>query len=132
MTSPVSLSTLRALGQVEILARRVQRKHRAERGHWDNFIIRINRQAGSQPSSEEGRDISDIEWPCFAGASKKRRDQRQMIMDRSHEIWVYFQPGDRIEVGLKGRSWVLPEDNYEVSVRVWDLWKPSPEMLALA
>ncbi|KAG8721329.1 hypothetical protein FRC09_008049 [Ceratobasidium sp. 395] len=133
MTIPMSLSALQTLGRVEILAKRVKGGYWVERGHWSNFVIKINRQAGSKSSPEEDHDSPNIKWSCFEGSSKKRSDQRQMIMDRSHEIWSYVQPGDRLEVGLKGRSWYyLPEDSYEVSVRVWDLWKPSPEMLALA
>ncbi|KAG8721328.1 hypothetical protein FRC09_008048 [Ceratobasidium sp. 395] len=130
VTCQISASALQRLGKVEIVAKRA-RGRRGNPGHWDNFVIKINRQADSKSHPEADHSISDIEWPCFEGASKKKSDERRLIIDQSHEIWDYFQPGDRLEVGQKDYPWAHPEKLYEVSVRIWDLWEPSSKVLAL-
>ncbi|KAG9122751.1 hypothetical protein FRC07_000736 [Ceratobasidium sp. 392] len=131
LTSSISMQALQALGKVEVVAKRARDRRRASPGHWNNFVIKINRSVDSQSGSEE-HSVSDIEWSCFEEASKKKSDERRLVINQCHEIWSFFKPGDRLEVGLKDYPWVCPEKHYEVSVRVWDLWEPSPKVLALA
>ncbi|KAG8738277.1 hypothetical protein FRC10_007077 [Ceratobasidium sp. 414] len=133
VSGQISAQTLRTLGKVEIVATRSRGcRRRAPRGHWNNFSIKIRRQAGPNSNAEFGQDISEMTWPCFEAASKGRTDQRRAIIDQSHEIWDYFQPGDRIEVAQNDHIWNLPEHGYEVVIRVWDLWGPTSNVLALA
>ncbi|KAG9076045.1 hypothetical protein FRC06_009744 [Ceratobasidium sp. 370] len=132
MSGQISAQALRPLGKVEIVAKRARGcQRRASRGHWNNFFIKIHRQADSNSNPEFGKDISEMTWPCFEATSKGRTDQRRAIIDQSHEIWEYFQPGDRIEVVQNDYVWNIPEHGYEVVIRVWDLWEPSPNVLAL-
>ncbi|KAG8715148.1 hypothetical protein FRC08_010934 [Ceratobasidium sp. 394] len=133
MTSQVSAQALRALGKVEIVAKRSPgSRRRMPRGHWNNFFIKIHRQADSNSNPESGKDLSEMTWPCFEPTSKGKSDQRRAIIDQSHEIWDYFQPGDRIEVVHDDYIWNIPEQSYEVVIRAWDLWEPSSNVLALA
>ncbi|KAG9076490.1 hypothetical protein FS749_011739 [Ceratobasidium sp. UAMH 11750] len=134
MSRQISAQALRALGQVEIVAKRSRnpRPRVAERGHWDNFFIKIHRQADSSSNPEFGEDSSEMTWPCFETAPKGNSGQRRAIIDQSHEIWDYFQPGDRIEVVQNDYVWNIPEQGYEAVVRVRDLWEPSSNMLSFA
>ncbi|KAG9081673.1 hypothetical protein FS749_007475 [Ceratobasidium sp. UAMH 11750] len=133
LSSQISAQELRALGKMEIVAKRSPgSRRRMPRGHWNNFFIKIHRQADSNSNPESGKDLSEMTWPCFEVTSKGKGDQRRATIDQSHEIWDYFQPGDRIEVVHDDYIWNIPEQNYEVVIRVWDLWESSSNVLALA
>ncbi|KAG9119833.1 hypothetical protein FRC07_004940 [Ceratobasidium sp. 392] len=134
LTGPISMLQLQALGKVEIVAKRLRNSNlQASQGHWKNFVVKIYRQRDSKPDLEDEQIVSDMEWQCFEReALKEKSDQRHMVINQKHKLWDHFRPGDRLEIGLKDYPWVRPEDHYEVSVHVWDLWKPSSKVLALA
>ncbi|KAG8771521.1 hypothetical protein FRC12_003556, partial [Ceratobasidium sp. 428] len=57
---------------------------------------------------------------------------RRRVIDKSHKIWDYFQPGDQLEVAQRGDSWDCQTKGYEVTVCVRNQWEPTPAMLAWA
>ncbi|KAG8749243.1 hypothetical protein FRC12_013508 [Ceratobasidium sp. 428] len=137
-TGPLSLPDSRALGEIEMTVQ----SRKTLRGQWESFFVRIHRSA--TPSEEEIEPhISELVWPCFdsetpnleggAGTFSMPSIGRRRVIDKSHEIWDYFQPGDQIEVAQRGETFDYPQTKgFEVTVCVRNRWEPAPAMLALA
>ncbi|KAG8778526.1 hypothetical protein FRC12_024939 [Ceratobasidium sp. 428] len=140
-TGPLLLPDLRALGEVTIT---IQFR---KSSYWEreSFFIKIHRGVTSSEVIN-GPNSSEMVWPCFESenlevgghtgpgpAFRAVEFSQCRIIDKSHEIWDFFQPGDQLEVAQRGESGDLPQNKgFEVTVCVRNRWEPTPAMLALA
>ncbi|KAG8778525.1 hypothetical protein FRC12_024938 [Ceratobasidium sp. 428] len=137
-TGPLFLPDLRALGEIEII---VQSRKALSR-KWASFFVRIHRSATSLEEEDEPH-ISELVWPCFDSETSNLEGEvvapsmpsveRRRVIDKSHGIWDFFQPGDQLEVAQRGETFDFPQvKGFEVIVCVRNQWEPTPAMLALA
>ncbi|KAG8771520.1 hypothetical protein FRC12_003555 [Ceratobasidium sp. 428] len=137
-TGPLFRPDLRELGQIEITVQ----SHQVSPWKWESFFVRIYRGA-LLPEEDDKPHIRELVWPCFDFETPESKGEvvpfslpsigQRSVIDKSHEIWNYFQPGDQLEVAEREETWDFPQTKaFEVTVCVRNRWEPTPAMLALA
>ncbi|KAG8730018.1 hypothetical protein FRC12_020559, partial [Ceratobasidium sp. 428] len=120
-TGPILLPNLRALGEIAINI------WFCGGPQWEreSFFIKIH---PGVTSSEviNGPNSSEMVWPCFksenpeiggpGSAFRPSESGQCRIIDKSHEVWDHFQPGDQLEVAQRGQTWDFPQNKgFEVT-----------------
>ncbi|KAG8778530.1 hypothetical protein FRC12_024943 [Ceratobasidium sp. 428] len=128
---PFSQVDVRAVGEITVAIQ----SFKASYWQWKNFFVKIHRDAISSEIENE------LVWPCFESQNSifgtpvvfgPVGSNQCRIIDKSHEIWDFFQSGDQFEIAQMGEPREVPQERFEVVVRVRNWWEPTPAMLSLA
>ncbi|KAH7343216.1 hypothetical protein B0J17DRAFT_641468 [Rhizoctonia solani] len=105
---------------------------------WRNFGLRVVSPA-NRKQAKSRHDDSPLSWPCFThnpnlppDAEPQPSDPGPMIIDKSHEIWEWIEPGDWLEVTVRAHySWELASFRMDGALWAFKDWEPSAAMFQL-
>jgi len=112
------------------------------RAPWRNFSVRLVGPADRKQAKTRPGDDTPLSWPCFwretGGIRLPPEAEPQpgypgvMLLDRTHEVWEWMEPGDWLEVIVQAHfSWELGSFRLDGALWVFRWWEPSTAMLEL-
>lgn len=132
-TQPISAEAYNLIQRVEVRA--YSHAPYPRRVCWRNFSLRLVSPANrKQPKVRY--DDTPLSWQCFAhnpelppDAEPQPGDPGRMILDKAHEVWEWFEPGDWLEVTVRAHySWELASFRIDGALWIFKWWKPSATM----
>lgn len=102
----------------------------------------LSRENSASKADKSPETSDTLTWPCFEPDLSQHiysldqtgapfNPKRQRSIESGHDIWEHVLPEDCVEVLIMARPSGLRYYDCEVGIRVFKMWEPSPEMLAL-
>ncbi|KDN49261.1 hypothetical protein RSAG8_01963, partial [Rhizoctonia solani AG-8 WAC10335] len=129
-------NTFNAIRRIEV--RTYSHAPYPRRVNWRNFSLRLVSPA-NRKGAKSRYDDSPLSWPCFThnsnlppDAEPQPSDPGAMVVDKSHELWDWIEPGDWLEVTVRAHySWELASFRMDGALWVFKDWEPSAAMFQL-